>query len=55
MKILLHLKKGIKTESGTKVKILKADNELKFTNNEITIISQNYSIRNQTIVSYIPN
>lgn len=52
MKNIIVFIKFIKTDSGSKVKILRADNELEFTNNEITIISQNYSIGNQTTVSY---
>jgi len=46
--------KSVKTETGSKVKTLRTDNELEFVNKDITSILQKYGIRYQTTVAYTP-
>ncbi|KAL4104411.1 hypothetical protein QTP88_019712 [Uroleucon formosanum] len=44
----------VKTETGSKIKILRTDNWLEFVNKDITGILQKYGIRHQTTVPYTP-
>jgi len=50
--IEIYIIKGVNTDTGSKVKILRIYNGLEFVNKDITGILQKYGIRHQTTVPY---